>query len=141
MDHDYASYKKTGITTSAPMKIILLCYDGAIGYLSKSIEFAHEGDTKNRNIYANKARDIIVELNNALNTEIGGEIAQSLRKLYFFMDRQLMKANWKNEVQGLKEVRHLLIDLREAWQQAYDRKRTPPYQEQPSYPAMSGLRA
>jgi flagellar protein FliS len=140
MNHDYATYKKTGITTSAPMKIVLLCYDGAIGYLSKSIEFAHEGDTKNRNIYANKARDIIVELNNALNTEIGGEIAQSLRKLYFFMDRHLIKANWKNEVQPLKEVLHLLTDLREAWQGAYDHKRFHAHQE-PSPPALSGLRA
>jgi flagellar protein FliS len=122
MHPNYSNYEKTHITTANPMKLILLLYDGAITYLKKSVEYAENNDVKNKNIYANKARDIIVELNNAINVEVGGELAQSLRRLYFFMDRHLMQANWQNEVRGLNEVIHLLSNLRGAWQDAYEQK-------------------
>jgi flagellar protein FliS len=68
------------------------------------------------------ARDIIVEFNNALDTEAGGEIAKNLRSLYFFMNRQLMEASWNNDIQGLNEVIQLLSKLREGWQTIYDQK-------------------
>lgn len=139
MNQAHTIYKQTSINTSNPMKIVLLLYEGAIGYLKKAVEYAEGGDTKNKNVYSNKARDIIVELNGALDIQIGGELAQALRRLYFFMDRHLMKSNWKNEVQGLKEVLHLLTDLHEAWQEAYDRREDHNYQR-PPHPAESGLR-
>jgi len=99
-----------------------MLYDGAITFLKKAIEYAEQGDIKNKNIYANKARDIIVEFNNALNIEVGGEIAGRLRSLYFFMDRQLMESNWNNDIQGLNEVISLLLGLREGWQDVYNQK-------------------
>jgi flagellar protein FliS len=122
MDEGYSIYEKNEINTSNPLKIILMLYDGAITFLKKAIEYAEQGDIKNKNIYANKARDIIVEFNNALNIEVGGEIAGRLRSLYFFMDRQLMESNWNNDIQGLNEVISLLLGLREGWQDVYNQK-------------------
>jgi len=122
MNNRYSIYEKNDISTSNPLKIILMLYDGAIKFLRKSIEFAEDGDIKNRNIYANKAREIIVEFNNSLNVKVGGEIATKLRSLYFFMDRQLMESNWHNDVQGLNDVINLLSSLREGWQDVYNQK-------------------
>jgi flagellar protein FliS len=123
MNNRYSTiYQKNDISTSNPLKIILILYDGAIKFLRKSVAFAEESDIKNRNIYANKARDIIVEFNNSLNVEVGGEIATKLRSLYFFMDRQLMESNWHNDVQGLNDVINLLSSLREGWQDVYNQK-------------------
>jgi len=119
MEANYFRYGETELKTSNPMKIILLLYDGAITFLKRSIEYAEKGDIKNKNIYANKARDIIVELNNSLNLEAGGEIARGLRRLYFFMDRHLMQASWNNDLKGLKDVAKLLASLREAWEDVY----------------------
>ena len=122
MNNRYSIYAKNDISTSNPLKIILILYDGAIKFLRKSIEFAEDGDIKNRNIYANKARDIIVEFNNSLDVEVGGEIATKLRSLYFFMDRQLMTSNWQNDIQGLNNIINLLSNLREGWQDVYNQK-------------------
>jgi flagellar protein FliS len=122
MNEGYSTYEENEINTSNPLKIILMLYDGAITFLKKAIEYAEQGDIKNKNIYANKARDIIVEFNNALNIEVGGEIAGRLRSLYFFMDRQLMESNWNNDIQGLNEVISLLLGLREGWQDVYNQK-------------------
>lgn len=133
MNQTYSTYKRVEVNTANPLKLVLMLYDGAISYLKKALDHADKRDVKHRNIYANKARDIIVELNNSLNMEAGGEISQNLRRLYFFMDNHLMRANWSNDTQGLKEVMQLLENLREAWQDVYNQKvsldhRTPPAQ-------------
>lgn len=122
MNQGSTAYEQIGYNTSNPLKIILMMYDGSITFLKKAITYANAGDIKNKNIYANMARDIIVEFNSVLNIEGGGEIATSLRRLYFFMDRHLMQANWKNDTQGLEEVTQLLSNLRNAWQDIYDQK-------------------
>lgn len=143
MAPNYSLYKQTEINTSQPLKLVLMLYDGAINFLKKSIEYAEHKDIKNKNIYAKKAQDIIMELNNYLNLEAGGEIALNLKKLYFFMNRHVMASNWNNDLQGLKEVIQLLANLREAWQDIDSFKNT--YQpihskeDNPTYPS-SGLR-
>ncbi len=122
MNDIYSTYRKNDISTSSPLKMVLMLYDGAITFLKKAVEFAEQGDIKNKNIYANKARDIIVEFNNSLNIQQGGEIAAKLRSLYFFMDRHLMISNWNNDIQGLNDVIDLLSNLREGWQDVYEQK-------------------
>ena len=128
MNQGYSVYNDINVNTSNPLKVVLMLYDGSITYLKKAVEYAEAGDMKNKNIYANMARDIIVEFNNALNTKDGGEIARGLRTLYFFMNRQLMEANWNNDTQGLSEVIQLLSSLRESWQDVYNQKVTLDYQ-------------
>jgi flagellar protein FliS len=113
-------YNELDITTSDPMKIVLMLYDGAITFIHRAIQYTREGDIKNKNIYANKARDVIEELNNALDTKVAEELAAQLRRLYLFMNRHLMTANWRNDVKAMGEVADLLENLREAWKKAYE---------------------
>jgi flagellar secretion chaperone FliS len=120
MNQPYHRYQQTGITTSNPMKLVLMLYDGAINFLKDSIDHLAKKDIKNKNLSITKARNIIEELNNSLNTEIGGEFALHLRKLYFFMNRHLLQANLNNNAQAIREVIQLLSSLREAWQEAYN---------------------
>ena len=144
MKQNHAVYKEIGINTSQPLKLVIMLYDGAITFLKKSIEYAENKDIKNKNIYANKALDIINELNHYLNMEEGGEVAQNLRSLYLFMARHLMKSNWDNHLQGLNEVIQLLANLREAWQDIYqnssDSKQTAPSRTEYRTAYQSGFR-
>jgi flagellar secretion chaperone FliS len=122
MNPGYATYAQLDFNTSNPMKIVLMLYDGAIDFLNKARDCNERGDIKNKNVFANNARDIITELNTTLNMEAGGEIAQSLRRLYFFMERHLMQANRLGNAQGFNEIVDLLSNLREAWQEVYQQK-------------------
>ena len=144
MKQNYAVYKEIGINTSQPLKLVIMLYDGAITYLNKSIEYAENKDIKNKNIYANKARDIILELNNSLNLEVGGEMASNLKRLYFFMNRHLFQANLKNDTKGMREVILMLSDLREVWQEIYqnssDINQTAPSQTEYGTAYQSGIR-
>ncbi len=98
-----------------PMRIILMLYDGCINYLKKAIEYAENGDVKNKNIYTNNAGDIIFELNKVLNMEAGGGLAENLSALYIFMGRHLVDATQKENTHGLNEVIKMLSGLREGW--------------------------
>jgi len=131
MKQNYAVYKEIGINTSQPLSLVIMLYDGAITFLNKSIEYAENKDIKNKNIYANKARDIILELNNSLNLEVGGEMASNLKRLYFFMNRHLFQANLKNDMQGMREVILMLSDLREVWQDISNQKENTDHQTYP----------
>jgi flagellar protein FliS len=131
MNQVYSIYNQIDISTSNPLKIVLMLYDGAINFLNRAIRFADKGDIKHKNIYANKTRDIIEELNNSLNTEAGDELARQLRSLYFFMNRHLMKANWADDTKGMQEVVDMLANLREAWRDAYHQQQTGNLNAQP----------
>jgi len=139
MNQAKTMYNKNDISTSNPLKIVLMLYDGAVNFLNKAIAFADAGDIKHKNIYANKARDIIEELNNSLDTDAGEDMAQQLRRLYYFMNRHLMKANWNNDIQGMKEVIEILSGLREAWQSVYTQHENEAHHVQPRQEAV-GLR-
>ena len=119
MNQDISRYSQIDINTSNPLKIVLMLYDGAITFLNKAVDYLEKNDIPNKNVYANNAREIIEELNNSLNMDAGGELASNLRRLYFFMNRHLMKANWDNDVKGIREVIQMLTNLREGWQDAY----------------------
>ena len=125
MNQPYNLYQQTSITTSNPMKLVLMLYDAAISFLKDSIEAINKKDVKSKITAINRAKDIIAELNNSLRCEIGGEFALNLRKLYFFMDRHLFQANLKNNTQAIREVIKLLSTLREAWQDAYNQTAVP----------------
>ena len=122
MQNPYAVYSQLDVTTASPLKVVLMLYDGAISFLNKAVQAAKEGDLKNKNLHANSARDIVMELNNALKMEEGGEIARSLRGLYFFMNRHIMQSNWSNDTKGFEEVIQLLGNLKDAWQYVHDHR-------------------
>ncbi len=116
MTNGYGAYNEIEIHTSNPLKIVLMLYDGAIKSLNQATEHLDNNDVKEKNLFANNAREIIEELNRSLDVEQGGEMAMALRRLYFFMARRIMKANWDDDRQGFAEVIDLLSDLREAWE-------------------------
>ena len=116
MNHENAIAQESN---SESMKILLMMYDGTIDYLNRAVDYAEQGDMKNKNIYANKAGDVIAELNNALNLSEGGEIAEQLRHLYVLMGRFLIEAIDKNKSQGLNEVLKMMANMKKGWEDVY----------------------
>ena len=53
--------------------------------------------------------------------EHGGEIAQSLFKLYEYMNWRLNQANIRREIPAIEEVVTLMSDLRQTWDEAIEK--------------------
>jgi flagellar protein FliS len=117
-------YRETQIKTANQAKLIIMLYDGAIKQLNCAVEAMKEGhlryDVMNDSII--KAQDIISELMVSLDFERGGEIARNLFSLYIFMNRRLLDANIKKVIKPLKDVKKMLLELREAWVEISNKK-------------------
>lgn len=112
------AYTQTKVTTAYnPVELVIMLYDGAIDFLDKAATAINMREVPIKIKYIDKAIAIIEELLNALNLEVGGEIAINLQNLYLHMMRELVFANAKNDDNRVKHVIGLLRELREAWVQ------------------------
>jgi flagellar protein FliS len=113
----YKKYKQASIKTASQGKLILMMYDGAVKFLNIAIDNIPDKryDVVNTNII--KTQDILTELMLALNLDIGGEVAKNLYSLYEYMNRRLVEANIKKNIDIINEVLGLICELREAWQE------------------------
>jgi flagellar secretion chaperone FliS len=118
------AYKETQIKTANQIRLIVMLYDGAIRHINLAADAFVEGhrryDAINNHIIA--AQDILSELMASLDFEKGGVLAKNLFSLYSFMTRRLLEGNLKKDPAPLAEVKKLLGDLREAWDEISTRK-------------------
>jgi flagellar protein FliS len=113
-------YKQTSVTSASREKLLLMMYEGAIKFTKQAIIACETKNIGDRGLYIGKAYDIVLELNNTLNFEVGGEIAKNLEQLYMFMTEQLTKANISGDVNNLHVVLKLLNTLNDGWIKAID---------------------
>lgn len=116
-------YLKNQIETSSPEQILILLYDGAIKFLNQAKIGIQNKDIELTHNNLIKAQNIISELRDTLDMEIGGELANNLYSLYNYFNRRLVQANIKKEIEPLNEVLEHLKGLRDTWKQAIIKKR------------------
>ncbi|MDP2808812.1 MAG: flagellar export chaperone FliS [Rhodocyclaceae bacterium] len=117
-----ASYSKVGIETGViaadPHKLILMLFDGALLSIASASAHLNHKKTAEKGQSISRAIDIISNgLRASLDIENGDELAQKLDSLYDYMCARLLHANLKNDAAALKEVGHLLGELRSAWEE------------------------
>ncbi len=116
----YGKYQENQILSASPEQILLLLYDGAIRFTRQAINALDEGNLEGFYHGISKSMAIITELSNSLNHTIGGEIAEDLDGLYNFMVRELTQANLHKDIEKLRVVEKLLVDLRGTWGEAIE---------------------
>ena len=109
------TYKQNAVENQTPGRIVVMLYDGAVKFLNKAIEECQANNPNAKGEAVGRALDIIIELDSALDMEVGGEVAESLRSLYMFMTQQINKAHIKDDVAMFKEVIALLEELNDGW--------------------------
>ena len=113
------SYTQVATKTAPPGVLILMLFDKALSSLQtalKGFEF-HDPRERNETIHNNikQALEIIRFLKGSLNMEAGGELAVTLRRLYFYFEELLVKSNMKKRRDGVDEVITHMEGLRNAW--------------------------
>jgi flagellar protein FliS len=125
--------------TAPPGQLVVMLYDGAIRFLERAnVGFQHEDPlefnaTINNNVL--RAQEIIHELNNSLDMQQGGELANTLRALYNYMDRRLTESNMHKTSDGIHETIRRLTVLRDAWSEMLNQQGAPvPAEQQQASP-------
>lgn len=115
----WKSYRQVTTLTAPPGQIVLMLFDGALRALGCALSgFSLEDPAEaNMTIHNNlrRAREIIRELNGALNLEQGGEFARTMRRLYDYFERRLWESDVQKKRDGAEEVAAHLTELRDAW--------------------------
>lgn len=122
----YNAYKQNSINTASPGELTLMLYNGCIKFLNmakKAIEEKHY-EEKNKNLQ--KAQNIINEL--IVTLDMKYEISKQILPLYQYMQRRLIQANIKNDIEIVDEVIGLVTEFRDTWKEVIRINRQQQYQ-------------
>jgi len=118
MSYGYGAYKKTAVSTASKEQILLMLYQAAIKNCKKAIEAIEQKQIAKKGEHIGKLQDIVIELNNSLDFEVGGEIAKELSALYDYMLFSSTQANIKIDAEPLHGCLNVLNTLYEGWSEA-----------------------
>lgn len=110
------AYTEASVMTASPEQLVVMLYDGAIGFLHQAAAALRAGRLIQSRDRLHKAQAVIEELNRSLDVR-HGEIAHGLRSIYTFCLRHLIDSTAESDADGYEKVAALLADLRESWQE------------------------
>ncbi len=112
-------YQKMNVQTSvmdaSPHQLITMMFDGLIGRLATAKGFIVRKDYEGKSRALGSAITIIGALQDALDAERGGEIAENLDRLYLYMTRRVFAAGVANDTDIIDEVIGLVKTIKEGW--------------------------
>lgn len=118
MSYGLGAYKKTSVQTASKEQILLMLYQAAIKNCKKAMESIDNKDVAAKGIFIGKLQDIIIELNNSLDFEVGGDVARELSSLYDYLLYSSTQANIKIDKEPLEGCLNVLNTLYDGWSQA-----------------------
>lgn len=132
-----AAYRKTQIETASPEALILMLYDGALRFISQAeIAFEDKNLEQTSNLLL-RVQAIFSELMTSLDKDKGGEIAENLERLYVFFLEKLGEANIKKDPAPMLEIKPLIQNLRNTWEQAMQKHQSSPQANNPPRPRLN----
>lgn len=113
-------YQENAVLAATPVELVVMVYDACINSLNRAEQaFSVEGPERIEQIgnHLLRAQNAITELSMSLDMEKGADIADDLSRLYDFMTNHLIDANVNKNLQGVLDVRQMMMDLRDTWNQ------------------------
>jgi flagellar protein FliS len=117
-NYGLGAYKKTNVQTASKEQILLMLYQAAIKNCKKAMEAIEKKEIAKKGEYIGKLQDIVIELNNSLDHEIGGDVAKELSALYDFILFSSTQANIKIDAKPLEGCLNVLNTLYQGWSEA-----------------------
>ena len=112
----YTKIKENAINTATPEDLTLMLYDGALKFANRAAIAIEKKNYTDANIYNQKTKDIIRELQITLNMDY--EISTQLYEAYEYMHYRLTQANIKKDLEILNEVIDHIRLFRDTWKEA-----------------------
>ena len=106
---------QTSLSDASPHQLITMLFDGLISRLAMAKGFIDRKDYEGKSRCLGSAITIIGALQNSLDKEQGGEIAENLDRLYLYMTRRVFAAGVTNDVAILDEVVSLVKTIKDGW--------------------------
>ncbi len=106
---------ETHLTDASPHRLIQMLMEGFLARVNSAIGAVERKDYEAKSLYISKAAAIIGGLDEALDKEKGGEIAENLSDLYTYIKARLLDASRENSTEILTETSSLMREIKLAW--------------------------
>lgn len=116
------AYHKTSIETASKERILLMLYEACIRNLKKCKTAMLAKQMADKGLYLGKAQDIINELSNSLNFDVGGELSKQLESLYLHLFEQTTQANIQNDPNKIDHSIKILETLYSGWKEVIEKQ-------------------
>ena len=116
----HGAYKQGQVTAAAPVRIVVLLYEGAIRFARQAQQ--NFDDPAIRGVALGRTHRIVSELLASLDRERGGEIAGNLDGLYRYVLDAITQANLDLDKASINSVVNVLQTLVSAWKQIENRR-------------------
>ena len=111
----YAAYKKQSATTMTPIEIVIKLYSETERELNRSVVFIKEKNYESANNALNKSVDLIAALRSVLDVNL--PIGKNLDAIYGFLEKQIIAANVKKDVEIVNSLLPMVAELKDAFTQ------------------------
>ncbi|MCI8602625.1 MAG: flagellar export chaperone FliS [Ruminiclostridium sp.] len=111
----YAAYKKQSVTTMTPIEIVIKLYSETERELNRSVVFIKEKNYESANNALNKSVDLIAALRSVLDVNL--PIGKNLDAIYGFLEKQIIAANVKKDVEIVNSLLPMVAELKDAFTQ------------------------
>lgn len=118
------AYHKTSVETASKEKVLLMLYEGCIRNLKRCKVAMEAKNYAEKGMYLGKAQDIINELSNSLNFDIGGDLPKQLEGLYIHLFQETTKANIENDPAKIDHCIKIMQTLYDGWKEAVEKLKT-----------------
>lgn len=97
------------------VELIQMLFDGLVDSLAVARGHIEHKAFDKKGQVLNRASRIVLGLKSALDFQQGGEIARNLDELYDYVLRKIMHINIHNDLDALREVQGLMMEIQQAW--------------------------
>lgn len=115
------AYLQSKVIGADAVELIQMLYDKAIVSLNIAKDSIVKGVdnpelVKRKAVELSRATDIIYYLNNILDRQKGGQIAENLSAIYTILANELVRANLFNDIETINKCIEILSNLKSAWE-------------------------
>jgi flagellar protein FliS len=114
--HQYANIQVTShVEEASPHQLIEMLMDGFLARINSAKGAIEQRDFEAKSMFISKAIGIVGGLNESIDKEKGGDLAENLSDLYIYMSNRLLLASAENNVAVLDEVASLMREVKSGW--------------------------
>ena len=111
----YEQYNNSKIMTASKPELTLMLYEGAIKFCNIAIMGIEKKDIQKAHTNIIKVQRIISEFRATLDHQY--PVAEDFDRVYEYLERRLVEANVKKDVEILEEINTHLRSMRDTWKE------------------------
>ncbi len=117
MNSTALAYRKTAAEGASGFGMLIALYDTLAGDLRRAADAERNNNIEKRCLEVNHALLVIAHLQDWVDGESGGELAQKLIGFYSSLRQKLIEAQARRSAEMLEQQMALVLDIRETWQE------------------------